>query len=1086
MNNLNKPIIFLLMLCCSLVALAQTKITGTVLDGDNEPLIGASVVIEGARTGVTTDADGHFTVTAKKGQTINVSYVGFEPAKVKVTDATSYKVVLRSADSLLDEVVVVGYGVQKKVNVTGAVSSIDYSKEAESRPIATTAQALAGASAGLSILQTSGKPGEEEMLVRVRGVGTLNNAEPLVIVDGFESSLSSVNPDDIEKISILKDAASCAIYGNRGANGVILVTTKTPTTDKFNISYSGLLSINEPANHFELVSNYADYMELMNESAENIGSNRPYSQAMIDLWREKSKYPNEISESGYPNYVAYPNTDWMDAMFKKDQIFQRHNLSASGKSGGTSYLISLSYLDNPGVVENTGYNKIQARANITSRINKVVEIGTKMWGYHSTRELNDFGGASGYMSRAIPGIYPYYDGKYGWMENPEANANSRNNLYFINRLDGKSKSTHINGTVFANLYIPYNFKLHASFNYARTDDEYKQNTKTLNAYSFRKDDWAYYYQNLDNLTLTEQAGWAYRWTFESDLSWYHSYGKNDITAMVGFEAQYYNKHRLEASKKGFINDALTEMGNVKNMNSIDGGQTDFSAASVYGRVTYAFDNRYLFEANLRYDGSSRFARRSRWGAFPSVSAGWRLSEESFMKGLSPYLSNAKIRASWGKLGNNSIGNYEYLATYATGFDYVFGNAVSGGSVASMNNELLGWEETRSTDVGIDLGFFNNRLTIEADYYDRQTSGILYRAPLHLTVGVKNPPFQNLCEVSNKGVEITAGWRDRIGKVSYGVSANFTRNYNQVSKYRGALEAGWVTDENGFRTYQTNLGEVSTEVGEVRRTIEGRLINEFYLLNPYSGDGTYPFADGSVNPNGGPRDGMIRTEADLNWAKEMIAKGNVFLPNRTIDKKSIWYGDYLYADVNGDGVYGDANDYTFQNTSMTPKYYYGIQANASWNGFDFSMQWAGAGGFSRYWRYLGFNASSTRGDTAIPAHIADDHYFYDPENPGDPRTNLWSKNGRLTMNYGSEQNGGSAKSTLWLYKADYIKLKNVTIGYSLPTSLISRIGMTGLRVFVSGENLCCFTDYPGMDPEYDSTTNYYSSLRQWTFGLSIKF
>lgn len=544
MNNLNKPIIFLLMLCCSLVALAQTKITGTVLDGDNEPLIGASVVIEGARTGVTTDADGHFTVTAKKGQTINVSYVGFEPAKVKVTDATSYKVVLRSADSLLDEVVVVGYGVQKKVNVTGAVSSIDYSKEAESRPIATTAQALAGASAGLSILQTSGKPGEEEMLVRVRGVGTLNNAEPLVIVDGFESSLSSVNPDDIEKISILKDAASCAIYGNRGANGVILVTTKTPTTDKFNISYRGLLSINEPANHFELVSNYADYMELMNESAENIGSNRPYSQAMIDLWREKSKYPNEISESGYPNYVAYPNTDWMDAMFKKDQIFQRHNLSASGKSGGTSYLISLSYLDNPGGVENTGYNKIQARANITSRINKVVEIGTKMWGYHSTRELNDFGGASGYMSRAIPGIYPYYDGKYGWMENPEANANSRNNLYFINRLDGKSKSTHINGTVFANLYIPYNFKLHASFNYARTDDEYKKNTKTLNAYSFRKDDWAYYYQNLDNLTLTEQAGWAYRWTFESDLSWYHSYGKNDITAMVGFEAQYYNKHRL--------------------------------------------------------------------------------------------------------------------------------------------------------------------------------------------------------------------------------------------------------------------------------------------------------------------------------------------------------------------------------------------------------------------------------------------------------------------------------------------------------------------------------------------------------------
>ncbi len=614
-----------------------------------------------------------------------------------------------------------------------------------------TAPALAGASAGVNVLQSGARPGSEN-------------------------------------VSVLKDAASCAIYGNRGANGVVLVTTKNPQRDNFSIQYSGLLSINKPAHHFSTMSDNAAYMELINESADNVGVNRPYSQSIIDLWREKSKYPDEISESGYPNRVAYPNTDWMDAMFDKGRVFQRHNLSASGRTGGTAYLISLSYVDNPGIMQGMGAKKYQARANITSRLNRVVEIGTRMWGFHRSRDLNDFDGAS----------------------------------------------------------------------------------------------------------------------------------------------------------------------------------------------------RYLFEANLRHDGSSRFAQRSRWGTFPSVSAGWRLSEETFMQGLSPVLSNAKLRASWGKLGNSSIGNYEYLATYATGFDYVFGNKVSGGSVASLNNDLLGWEETASTDIGVDLGFFNNRLTIEADWYNRHTSGILYRAPIHLTVGVKDPPFQNLCEMSNRGVELTAAWHHRVGKVNYSVSANFTRNYNKVSSYRGPLEAGWVTDENGFRTYYSNIGEVSTKIDAQRRTIEGRLINEYYLLTPYCGDGTHRFADGSVNPAGGPRDGMIRTEADLQWVRDMTANDNVFLPNRSVDKKGIWYGDYIYADVNGDGVYGNDNDYTFQNLSKTPKYFYGLQASAQWNGFDFSMQWAGAGGFATYWYWLGFNSTATRKDLNIPSHIAADHYFYDPDSPNNPK------------------------------------------------------------------------------------------------------
>ena len=1072
------------MLMVGLTALAQGKVTGTVSDEEGEPLIGASVVVEGASGGVITDIDGRFNIQASPGQTLSVSYVGYTPENVKIGTATHYKITLKAADTALDEVVVVGYGVQKKVNLTGSVASVDYAAQAESRPIATAGQALAGASAGVSVLTASGKPGSEDITLRIRGIGTLNNSAPLILVDGFEAPITAVNPDDIASISILKDAASCAIYGNRGANGVVLITTKDSTAGKFTLSYNATLSINEPANHFKLVSNYADYMQYMNESAENLDNPLPYSQSMIDLWREKSKYPNAISESGYPNYVAYPNTDWMDAMFKRNQLFQNHNVSATGSSGGTRYLISFTFKDNPGVVEGTAMKRYQLRANITSRLNKIVEIGTKIWGWRSDRELNDFDGASAYMSRAIPGIYPYYDGQYGWMENPEAHANSRNNLYFINRLQGKENLNYINATVFTNLYLPAGFAGHASFNYTRTDTERKTHTRAGDAFSFRKGETAYAYHNLDNLNLSQSNSFAYQWTAEADLNWNRTLGRHDVSAMAGFEAIYHNNSNLAAAKKGFSSSILTEMNTVTNMQSISGTQSDYASASFFGRVNYAYDERYLFEANLRYDGSSRFSRRSRWGTFPSFSAGWRINQEHFMEGTRGWLSNLKLRASWGKLGNNAIGNYDYIATYATGYQYVFGGTLSNGMVATQSNDLLEWETTRSTDIGLDAGFLNNRLTAEIDWYDRHTSGILYRAPLHLTVGNKTAPYQNLCEVDNKGVELTLGWNDRVGKVSYYVKGNFTRNWNKVSKYKGPLVAGWVEDEFGHRVYKSNIGDVST--GTNTRTMEGKLINEFYLLNTYAGDGSYYFGDGSVNPGGGPRDGMIRTPEDMAWLEAMIAKGNVFLPNKTVGKKGIWYGDYIYQDLNGDGIFGDANDYSFQNVSQTPKYYYGVQLGATWKGFDFSAQFAGAGGFSRWWYYLGYNATSTRADTAIPLHIAENHYFYDPENPGDIRTNLWAENGRLTMNYGSEQNGGSVASTLYLYKADYLKCKNITLGYTLPKSVLRKIRFENIRVFVSGENLFTVTDYPGMDPEFSATNNYYASLRQWAFGLNVKF
>lgn len=1072
------------LLCATMSLLAQTPtIKGKVIDENGLPLTGTSVVVEGTKIGTITDEEGNYEIAAKSGQVLSFDFLGYNNERIIVGNSNIVNVSLKPSTESLEGLVVIGYGTQKKVNMTGSVSTVDYADMSLSRPATTTEAMLQGASAGLQVSQTSGKPGSEGISMRIRGVGTLNNAAPLVIVDGFEGTINNVNPQDIQTISILKDAASCAIYGNRGANGVVLITTKNAKAGRFNLEYSGMAAYQEPEHYFDVISNYADYMEIMNESAWNVDKGNVFSQTMIDIWREKESVPNEISEKGYPNYVAYPNVDWMEAIFKPS-IYQRHSVSASGASDRIKYLLSFSYMNNPGVIDNSALEKMTYRANISSQVTDWLEIGAKIYGYRSERELSDISGSMTLLSRGVPCIYPYYDGKYGWMENTEQSSESRNNLYFFNRYKGEDVSNYINTAAFIKINLPFNIKYNASFNYTMGEALKKQHPTLGNAYSFSRDEVAYSYNDLSKLTLTYTETHNSRWVFQNTLDWAESFGKHDITAMIGFEAYEVNSQSFAATKTGFENDVLDELDNVLEATSISGNQSDFAAASVFGRATYAYDGKYLAEVNLRYDGSSRFSSRSRWGLFPSFSAGWRISEEDFMKGTG--VDNLKLRASWGQLGNNAIGNYDYLSTYASGYSYPIGGKLASGTVATLSNALLEWETTSSIDVGVEFATFRNRLSVELDYYDKTTDGILYKAPVFLSIGNKAAPYQNLCQVNNRGFEITLGWRDTVEGFSYGISGNFTRNWNAVTKYKGALEAGWVTNEYGVREYKTNIGDVSTVIDAARRTIEGKIINEYILANVYKGTGEYFFPNGSVNPAGGPRDGMIRTPEDMAWLEAMVAAGNSFLPNKTISKKGIWYGDYIYEDVNGNGIFGDVNDYTFQGKSQTPKYFYGFTVDLSWKGFDFAARFAGAGGAARYWRYVGFNAYSTDPKFTLPKEIAYNHYFYDPENPEDPRTNLTSKHGRLTMNYGSEQNGANIHSNLFLYKTDFLKIKNITLGYTFPDKWMKKIRVSSMRLFLSGDNLYTFTKYPGIDPEFTNNMDYYSNLRQYTVGLSIKF
>lgn len=1076
-----KKILFLFFALLAVTAYAQNgNITGTVKDTNNEPLIGVSVVIKGTTTGVVTDLDGNFSLNGKVGDVLQFSFIGMVTQE-HAFKGTPLQVVMKDDSKMLDEVVVVGYGTQKKVNLTGSVSTVDFEEQALSRPVTTVANALSGMAAGLNVMTTGAKPNEERANISIRGTGTLNTASPLILVDGMEMELNQINPNDVASISILKDAASCAIYGNRAANGVILVTTKRGSTDgKINVTYSGKFSLNTPAKLIRQVSNYADYMELFNEACEGSGTATLYSQSNIDAWRAAEKNPNGTSASGMPNYVAYPNTDWYDVLYDPKWM-QEHTVSVVGAEKRTTYSFSATFLDNPGIAPNSGMQKYYMRSNVESKINSFITAGIRAWGYHTDQERNNVDNLTGTeMKKANPGTYPYYDGYYGAVASTEEDASATNPLYFIDTQDGTKKQTKF----YVNPYVKVDFLKHFNFTYNFYYDNFR-NEHTLYDSDYKPR------MNFLTGTVTNHAptsaelaeaqvydwrNYEQSWKSNAVLNYSQTFNdKHAVSAMAGYEEYRWWKSEVDICKKGMVNPTLTDFNAMTEPSYLSGYTRELATRSWFGRVNYAYDSRYLFEANIRYDGSSRFAPENRWGAFPSFSAGWRLSEEGFMKDLNLF-DNLKLRASWGKLGNSAISSYyAYQSLYAVR-NYVFGNSVSSGfGMSSFSNSDLQWETTTVTNVGLDVAALNNRLSATVEWYNKVTDGILYQPALSTTLAYFSSPFQNIAEVTNRGFELTVGWQDRIRDFQYGVNANFSLNKNEVTKYKGALERGW---QDG--AYKTNIGDVST--GGDRRVLEGHPINEYYLLNLYRGNGSYFNADGSVNLNGGPKDGMIRTEQDMAWLKAMVDAGYQFYPARNISKNGIWYGDVIYADRNGDGIYGNDHDRDFQGTSATPKYYYGLQANASWKGFDFSMSWAGAAGFKILWWEQSLNSTRLTRCYGIGQEIADDHYFYDPENPSDPRTNIHSANPRLTI-------GGTAQtetaSQLWLHNGNYLKLKNLTIGYTFPAKWMQKLYVQNLRVYATGENLLTLTKFKGLDPEMVAG-NGYLPIRQYAFGINVTF
>lgn len=1066
-----------------LVSQQDKKISGIITDESGEPAIGVNVTVKGTVQGTITDMDGRYSLEVSADAVLVISYIGYQTQEISVKGKTALNVNLKVDSELLEEVVVVGYGVQKKANLTGAVSSVNFANQAESRPVNNISSALAGLSSGVSVLQGSGQPGSDNATIRIRGLGTLNNSDPLIIIDGMEGDLNVLNPNDIESISVLKDAASASIYGSRAANGVVLVTTKKGNKDRVNVHYSGNLSIVSPSNLVDQVSDYPHYMRLMNESNRNIGSADVFSQKTIIAWEEANRNPNGVNEIGVPNQIAFPNTDWQREMYQNNLI-QSHSLSVDGGTEKTSFLLSLSYLDNPGLVENTAVDKYTLRANLNVKVTDWLTVGTNTYAILQSKELGDYKQMNESMGATSPGVTGKYKGQYGFSEAAEESSQTDNMYWFLNRYGGKEESARFNTTVFSKITFFKDFSWDFNLNYNRRFDEYNRHTNANARVRFSTGEIMAPPTDPSLMSTTAKDYGDYSYTIENLLRYNKVIAQDhDISVLVGYNEYYYKERDHESTKRGLIDPSIYVPSSATEMVEIKGTMKDRGLRSVFGRINYAYQSRYLFEANMRYDGSSHFAPDSRWGIFPSFAGAWRITEEDFMKEQDLW-QNIKLRLSWGQLGNNyTDGDYDYQAFYETVKYPMNGVLYTGLRPKKMANVFLQWESTTVTNLGLDLGLLNNRLTAEIDAYNKVTDRILTTPPIFMTVGDKTAPTQNTAEVTNRGIEFTVGWKDQIGKVSYNISGNFSYNHNKVTTYKGKLEEGWMVGENGERVYKSNLGDVSDSKDE-RRVLEGHKIHEFYLLQPYKGNQTYFNADGSVNINGGPKGGMIRTEDDMKWLNAMKDAGHTFMPNQGISKNQIWYGDMIYADLNEDGIYGSSYDYDFTGTSMTPTFNFGLQLGASWNNFDISMLWAGSAGFDLYWSQFGFNQASTGYGSSIGKRVAENHYYYNEGNASDPTlNNLHGIYPRFRPSDNNSQN--KAASTFYLYKGDFLKLKNLSVGYTLPQVVSRKVFAERIRLYFSGENLLTLTSFPGQDPEIGNNLGY-PSLRQISFGANITF
>ena len=995
------------------------KIWGIVSDAFG-PIAGANVVVKGTTNGTITDMDGRFSLDAPKGAKLQISYIGYITKELTVDTKTDYVIELVEDSQALEEVVVVGYGTEKKVNVIGSIAQIG-SEKLENRSTPQLSNVLTGQMAGVTVIQRSGRPGNSGGEIRVRGVGSFggesNKSDALVLIDGIPGKLNDVSSEDVESISVLKDASTAAIYGSRAANGVILVTTKTGKEGKVSVGYNGYVGFNTPTALPEFVDTW-QYATLYNEAV----GREAYTQEEIQKFRDGSD----------PDH--YANARYLDEVFSRKGLQTGHDVTINGGNAENKYMVSFGYLKQNGIVEKNDYQRYNARVNLINEILPGLKLTSRLSGVYGNRKEpmapggDDADNMLVLIQKALrfPGLTPTIlsDGSFGagrelhgtpagWIksdsfyENPEFSLN-------------------------ANVRLDYNpikdLQLSAIGAYTYTNGEERTYRSTMKLSGDRV---------LGPSELKHKMGKTIYKTFQATAEYNKTIGEHTFGILAGYSWEQEDYRYVQGSRDKFPGNDLPYLnaGSPDNQKS-EGTGNAWAIQSGFGRLRYNFNERYLFESTVRYDGSSRFPQSKKFGFFPSVAAGWRLSEENFFKENESlgFISNLKLKVSWGRLGNQNIGNYPYQSVYELGQNYPFGDTYTqGAAVTTAVDPTIKWEETETIDGGLEAVFWNGLLSVNASYFNRRTYDILYKpsGSVSTILGQKISEM-NTGELKNFGWEFEVGHRNKIGDVSYNVNANLSIIKNKLT----TLGVGNVEQLNGM-------------VGNGSDLFIGYPIQMYY---------------GYVS------DGVFLDENDIkSWYDQSKVTPN---PQP---------GDIRYKDISGpDGVPDGKIDPNYDRVylgSRIPKFTFGLNLGVEYKGLDLSVLLQGVAGVTGM--LDGFAGWAFRGDGNIQKWQAEGRF--DPANPtrypAYPR--LEDLSNSTTPNI--------VTSDFWTQDASYIRLKNIQLGYTFPKKMLQAAKISNLRVYVQAENPLCWNKYkPGWDPEINTSGNYYPILATYTFGVNFKF
>lgn len=1022
-------------------SICAKTVTGKVLSAsDNEPLLGATVIVQGKQGGSVTDLDGNFSIEANDGQTLVVSYIGFITQRVKV-NGDNLVIKLEEEANSLNDVVVIGYGVQKKKLVTGAninVKGDDIAKLNTSNPL----QALQGQTPGMTIISQSGQPGSG-LKVNIRGMGTINGSDPLYIIDGIRGDIASLNPADIESIDVLKDAASAAIYGSQSANGVVLITTKSGKEGRAVVSFDGYVGWQNKPRSVKML-NAHEYMTILDEQAINSGK-QPYD------W---SAYKSIYNADG-----SVIDTDWVDQMFRKNAQTGSYNIGVTGGSKTGNYALTLGYMNQEGIVggkDVSNYERYNFRVNSDWQVKPWLKIGEQVsFIYTKNRGVsvgnaynNTLKGAFG-MSPLVP-VYgknnyksPYLNTKFMDWQDVQAMGNPYGLM--MTNTNNENNAARFSANVYADTEWLKDLHFRTVVGYEYYSSDYRNFTPI---YEFSD-----YSRNINQTRVSQNASHNHQLTWTNTLSYSWKWKAHSLNALVGTEAYQFSGIGVGAGqgklKSGFDDWSHAYISNGTASSPEDGLSASGAPAlqqrmfSYFGRAGWNWKETYMFNATLRADASSKFARGNRWGYFPSVSAGWLVSNERFWKPVANVLDYFKLRVSWGQVGNQNIGDLMFVSPITTaGVYYLFGNQYGAAAQASfygayesrLANEKVKWETSEQIDLGFDARAIDGRLNINFDWYYKTTKDWLVVAPILATAGT-GAPYINGGDVKNTGVEVGLSWSDRIGKdLHYYVNVNGAYNHNEV---------GNIPTEDGIIHGTDGNGQLYDNSTEFYRASNGRPIGYFW---------------------GYKTAGVFQNQQDIN---DWIASGNGVL------QSDVQPGDVKYYDIDHNGVINDADKVNLGNGM--PDFTYGFTLGFDYKGFDFNVTANGMVGNDVVQAYRNVGTKTANYTTEVLSRWT-----------GEGTSNKYP---RVT-----ENNINWQFSDLFIHDGSFLRVSNITLGYDFVKILKTQL-FSQARLYFQIQNALTFTKYNGMDPEIGYGVNswasgidlgYYPRPRTILVGVNLKF